>query len=134
MRADIIKRIEPVIIIMAEFIHFDLPANDLERAMKFYSEIFDWKFERTPMDYYFIRQSDNEDSLRGGMGKRGSPEQVITNYIGVNGIDTYIKKIESAGGKVISPKQTVPGWGHMAICLDTEGNTFGLWEEDSSAK
>ncbi len=38
------------------------------------------------------------------------------------------------GGNVIMPKTAVAGWGYLAICVDTENNTFGLWEEDSKAK
>jgi len=119
---------------MAEFVHFDLPADDLDRAMKFYSDVFDWKFEKTPMDYYFISQGDREGSLRGGMGKRGAPGQSITNFIGVERLENYIEKVENAGGKVFSPIQTVPGFGRMTICLDTEGNSIGLWEEDPNVK
>ncbi|HPR41713.1 MAG TPA: VOC family protein [Candidatus Methanofastidiosa archaeon] len=114
---------------MSEFVHFDLPAEDLERAAKFYSEIFGWRFEKLSMDYYFITQGDSEGALKGGMGKRGALGQQMTNFIGVKGIDEYIKRIEDAGGKIIVPKQAVPGWGHMATCQDTEGNTFGLWED-----
>jgi len=123
---------------MAKFMHFDLPADDLERARKFYSELFDWKIEKAPgpMEYYFIETADKEGNkgLAGGMGKRGAPEQKITNYIGVDSVDEYMKKVEEHGGKVLQPKMTVPGFGFLAICLDTEGNTFGLWEEDRNAK
>jgi predicted enzyme related to lactoylglutathione lyase len=118
---------------MASFVHFDLPAEDLVRAKKFYEGLFDWKFSGIPgMEYYFIETGDA--SLRGGMGKRGSPEQRITNYIGVASVDEYMKKVADAGGKLLSGKMTVPGWGYLAVCLDTEGNTFGLWQDDASAK
>ena len=118
---------------MASFAHFDLPADDLSRAKKFYEGLFNWKFSGVPgMDYYFIDTGDG--SLRGGMGRRGSPEQRITNYIGVDSVDEYLVKVKDAGGKAITPKMTVPGWGYLAVCVDTEGNTFGLWQEDRSAK
>ena len=38
-------------------------------------------------------------------------------------------EVEKLGGKVVMPKTAVPGWGYLAICMDTENNTFGLWEE-----
>ena len=118
---------------MASFVHFDLPADDLERAKKFYEDLFKWKFSGVPgMDYFFI--DTGVGGLKGGMGKRGSPEQKITNYIGVDSVDEYIEKVKAAGGKVLSPKMTVPGWGYIAVCTDTEGNTFGLWEENREAK
>ena len=122
---------------MASFVHFDLPADDLARAKKFYESLFGWKFSGVPeMEYYFIEMRDAQGNLglAGGMGKRGSPEQRITNYIGVNSVDEHMEKVKNAGGKVLSPKMPVPGWGYLVICMDTEGNTFGLWQEDRSAK
>ncbi|MFZ2456865.1 MAG: VOC family protein [Candidatus Altiarchaeia archaeon] len=122
---------------MASFVHFDLPADDLARAKKFYESLFDWKFSGVPgMDYFFIEMKDaqGKPGLAGGMGRRDSPEQRITNYIGVDSVDEYMEKVKNAGGKVLSPKMPVPGWGYLAICMDTEGNTFGLWQEDRDAR
>lgn len=123
---------------MAKFMHFDLPADDLERAKRFYSELFEWKFNKLPgpMEYYFIETSDEngDKGLAGGMGKRGAPDQKITNYIGVDSVDEYVKKVEEYGGKVLRPKMAVPGFGYLAVCMDTEGNTFGLWQDDKEAK
>jgi predicted enzyme related to lactoylglutathione lyase len=122
---------------MASFVHFDLPADDLGRAKKFYEALFGWKFSGIlGMDYYFIEMKDAQGNvgLAGGMGKRGSPEQRITNYLGVDSVDAYMEKVVKAGGKAVSPKMAVPGWGYLALCVDTEGNAFGLWQEDRDAK
>jgi predicted enzyme related to lactoylglutathione lyase len=62
------------------------------------------------------------------------PEQGIINYIDVPSVDEYIKKVEKLGGKVIMGKSPVPGMGYFAICLDTENNGFGIWEDDRNAK
>jgi predicted enzyme related to lactoylglutathione lyase len=123
---------------MANIVHFDLPADDLERARKFYTQLFDWKIEKAPgpMEYFFIETTDEKGNkgVAGGMGKRGSPEQRITNYIGVDSVDEYMKKVEELGGKLVGEKMTVPGFGYLAVCMDTEGNTFGLWQVNSEAK
>jgi predicted enzyme related to lactoylglutathione lyase len=123
---------------MPTIVHFDLPVDDLERAKKFYKELFDWKINEVfgPMPYCFIETTDMEGNpgVRGGMGNRGIPEQKITNYIGVPSVDEYLAKVEKLGGKIIMPRTTVPGWGYLAICVDTENNTFGLWKEDENAK
>lgn len=122
---------------MAIFVHFDLPADDLERAKKFYTELFAWEFSGVPgMDYQFISMKDKDGNpgLAGGMGKRGEPSQRLMNYIGVESVDEYSEKIKLVGGKVLSEKMTVPGWGYIVNCEDTEGNKFGLWQEDRSAK
>jgi predicted enzyme related to lactoylglutathione lyase len=89
-----------------------------------------------PVPYYLIETIDlnGEKSVGGGMAKRDDSEQRITNFIGVDSIDEYITKTEQLGGKVIESKHAVPGWGYLAVCLDTENNVFGLWEEDRKAK
>ena len=123
---------------MATIVHFDLPADDVERAKTFYEGLFDWKFQSVPMPtpYYLIEttDSDGEESVGGGMGQREAPGQVITNYIGVDSVDEYSAKVEAAGGSVVQSKMTVPGWGYLALCVDTENNTFGLWEADRDAE
>jgi predicted enzyme related to lactoylglutathione lyase len=45
-----------------------------------------------------------------------------------------MEKVEALGGSVVAPKMTVPGWGYLAVCRDTEQNLFGLWEENNEAK
>ena len=77
---------------------------------------------------------NGQNGVGGGLGKRGEPGQRITSYIGVSSVDEYVTKVEKLGGKVIQSKMTVPGWGYLAICFDTEDNMFGLWQEDKNAK
>lgn len=122
---------------MPTIVHFDLPADDPDRAKKFYTRLFGWKFVAPPgfPDFYLIETTDLEGkpALGGGMGKRGSPDQRIMNYIGVPSLEEYCTKVEQSGGTVIIPKMTVPKFGFMAVCMDTEGNSFGLWQEDPGA-
>ncbi|WP_135605706.1 VOC family protein [Methanococcoides sp. NM1] len=123
---------------MPTITHFDLPADDLERAKKFYTELFDWKIEKLPgpLDYYEIETTslEGEPGIGGGMGLRGSPEQRITNFIEVTSVDEYCDRVKELGGMVLQPKMPVPGWGYLAVCMDTEENTFGLWEVDENAE
>jgi predicted enzyme related to lactoylglutathione lyase len=122
---------------MAKIVHFDVPVDEIERARKFYTELFEWKIEKAPgpIEYYFIETADKDGKgVAGGMGKRGAPDQRITNYIGVDSVDEYMEKVKSLGGKIQGEKMTVPGFGYLAICSDTEGNTFGLWQVDKEAK
>ncbi|WP_340818334.1 VOC family protein [Methanolobus sp. WCC4] len=122
---------------MATFVHIDIPADDVERSKKFYGDLFGWKFEKPmpDMDYYLFESTglDGEAGIGGGMGLRGEPEQRMTSYIGVPSVKEYAEKIEATGGKVLN-QMPVPGWGYLAICLDTEGNIFGIWEENKDAK
>ena len=43
------------------------------------------------------------------MGKRGTADQKIVNYIGVSSVDEYLSKVEKLGGKVLMPKSAVSG-------------------------
>lgn len=85
-------------------------------------------------DYYLIETEDLDGNrgVGGGLGKRGEPTQRITTYIGVDKINVYSKKVTELGGKVVQPKMPVPAWGYLAVCMDTEGNTFGLWQDDKN--
>ena len=123
---------------MATIVHFDLPADDPERAKTFYTSLFGWRFALAPgwEDFYFITTSasDGSPGVGGGLGKRGAPGQNITNYIGVPSVDSCLGDVVRLGGKVLLRKTAVQKFGYLAVCEDTEGNTFGLWEEDPGAK
>lgn len=118
---------------MATFVHFDISADDMNRAKQFYSKLFGWKFTdlSSAMNYSLIETTglSGQKGLGGGLGKRGGSQGGIVNYIGVKSIDETIPMILSLGGKVIQGKQPVPGWGFLAVCQDTEHNTFGIFEE-----
>jgi len=117
---------------MSSIVHFEIPADDIQRAKAFYSNLFGWKIEDYQgMDYAMI---DVFGAPGGGMMKRMHPEQQITNYIGVPSVDEYAAKVEKLGGKIIIPKKAVPGMGYFIICMDTESNAFGIWEMDPAAK
>ena len=122
---------------MPTIVHFDLPADNPARAREFYTGLFGWKFIAPPgfPDFYLIETTDLEGkpALGGGMGKRGSSDQRIMNYIGVPSLEEYCRKVEQFGGTVIIPKMIVPKFGCMVVCRDTESNSFGLWQDDPGA-
>lgn len=108
-------------------VHFEIPADNIERANKFYGSLFGWKIEKMPgPTEYWMFMTTNASG--GGIMKRQTPDQVITNYIGVDSVDRYAKKVQELGGKVKVPKTEVPGFGWFAVCADTENNTFAIWE------
>ena len=88
------------------------------------------------MDYWMISTTDakGEKGLEGGMIQRQHPQHAITNYVAVPSVDEYAGKIEQLGGKVVFPRTAVPNCGYFAVCLDTENNSFAIWEEDSEAQ
>ena len=123
---------------MPTIVHFDIASDNPARAKQFYEGVFDWKMTSPPgmTDYYLIETKDlnEENGVRGGLGQRGEPGQRITAYIGVNSIEEYVSRVEKLGGKIVQPKMSVPGFGHLAICMDTEDNMFGLWQDDENVE
>jgi predicted enzyme related to lactoylglutathione lyase len=121
---------------MASIVWFEIPADDVERANKFYGALFGWKIGRFPgpMEYWHIDTGSNDMTRDGGMIKRQHPQHGITNYIDVPSVDQFAAKVQKLGGKVLMPKTAVPQMGYFAVCQDTENNVFGLWENDESAK
>ena len=120
--------------------YFEIQADDIQRAIRFYSEVLGWKFlraEGTPTGYWRIET----DGLRGGILKRPAqrpPEMSGTNAftcsMEVTGFDTVASHIIANGGKIALDKFAVPGVCWQGYFLDTEGNVFGLFEVDKEAK
>lgn len=78
-------------------------------------------------------EEEGEPGIDGAIMGREDDWTTI-NTISVSSLDEYKQRVEKAGGKVVSPKQTVPGVGYHCYCRDTEGNVFGILEEDLSAQ
>lgn len=117
--------------------HFDIAADDPDRAVEFYSEVFGWKIEKWegPMEYWLVTTGpDDQPGINGGIAKRQDPSQSTSNTIGVKSVDEHVAKITDAGGRVVRPKSSIPGVGYFALCQDTEGNVFGIMQEDPEAK
>ncbi len=125
---------------MFNVVHFEIPADDVGRAQKFYGELFGWKIEKfpgPPMEYWEIKTGADQGEmglLGGGMMKRQVPQQQIIIYINVPSVDEYVAKVTKLGGRVSFPKAAVPGMGYFAVCIDPENNGFGIWEMNPQAK
>jgi len=116
------------------FAHFDIPADDVERAKRFYTELFGWKFTSPPeFEGYWLIQTGDEGDLGGGLMKRQAPGQGPVNYVQVESVAEYLAKLEGLGGQVTVPKTPVPGMGWFAHFVDPEGIPCALWETDVSA-
>jgi predicted enzyme related to lactoylglutathione lyase len=120
----------------ANLVWFEVPADKPERAKTFYHKLFGWKMNAMPHmeDYWHMDTGGPEAAPDGGLMKRMYPGQPITAYISVPSITRFMAKVEKLGGKICKPKTAVPGMGYLAICEDTEENTFALWEMNPNAK
>jgi hypothetical protein len=122
-------------------IHFEIQADDIERAKKFYEKTFGWKIEQMMaaddkggMDYWGLTTGpDGKPGINGGMYKRPMDKKIMTYdcTIGVADIDKAIDLVKKNGGTITQEKMEIPDVGLFAGGLDTEGNKFGLMESIS---
>jgi predicted enzyme related to lactoylglutathione lyase len=120
----------------SELVHFMIPAEDPGRISGFYHDVLDWTIEPLSPefpDYLAITTSDREGAVAGGMMKKMAPEQGLLNYYLVDDLEEYNAKVRGNGGQVAVEKMPVPGIGYFSVCLDPEGNPFGLWLDDENA-
>jgi predicted enzyme related to lactoylglutathione lyase len=120
--------------------YFEIQANNLKRATEFYKAVFGWTFtqaEGLPVEYWQIQT----DGPRGGLlprpAKAPAPAQGANAFVcsmEVSNFDATAKRIADVGGRVALPKFAVPGVCWQGYFLDTEGNTFGIFQPDANAK
>jgi predicted enzyme related to lactoylglutathione lyase len=118
-------------------VHFEIPADDVQRLTKFYSKLFGWRIIKMPgpTEYWGIQTVPVDENgmllrngVNGGIMKRQNPEHKPMNYIAVESVDEYVKKIADLGGRVVVPKIEVPGVGWWALALDPDGNQFAIMQ------
>ena len=141
---------------MNRVVHFEIQADDIERAAKFYREIFGWTIAKWEgMEYWMVMtaaKDSKEPGINGGLLPRPAsatpeasarraktpPQECGTNAfvctVQVDDFDAMAKKIEAAGGQVAMPKFTIADMAWQGYFLDTEGNTFGLHQTITKEK
>lgn len=110
-------------------IHFEIPADDPQRAADFYAAVFGWEFTKWdgPMPYWMVKTGqDGQPGIDGGLMPREQPGASTVNVLDVASVDDALAAIEKHGGTTIAPKTHIPGVGHVAYFNDTEGNTLGI--------
>jgi predicted enzyme related to lactoylglutathione lyase len=123
---------------MPRVIHFEIQAEQPERAMEFYKSLLGWEFKKWegPMPYWVVTTGpDGQPGINGGLlPRRGTIDgEAVIAYVctvDVPALDDYLKKAEACGGKVVVPKMPIPTVGWLAYCKDTEGNIFGMMQPD----
>lgn len=116
--------------------HFEIPADNPEKAMEFYQKAFGWTFGQFGPNPYWLATTgaDSKPGINGAIMKRIDPRQPVANSIGVDNIDEALKKIEMSGGTIVVPKTLYPNAGWSAYFKDPDGNIFGVWEQNPTAK
>jgi hypothetical protein len=127
---------------MQKVVHFEIPADNIERAKKFYGDIFGWQLQDWPLQdgssYTGARTVEVDETtfipkepgaINGGIVKRDEIVKTPQVTVNVPSIDEYAEKIKKAGGTVLREKQEIEGAGYYAYVTDSEGNLLGLWED-----
>ncbi|WP_286485619.1 VOC family protein [Empedobacter falsenii] len=125
---------------MNSIVYFEIQANDPQKCMTFYENIFGWSFveqEGLPLEYYRI----NTSGMEGGMFKRPAETpplncgtNAFTYNMEVENFDETAQKILENGGIITMPKFAIPGMCWQGYFLDTDNNAFGIFEVDRHAK
>ena len=123
---------------MPNLAYFEIPADDVKRAKRFYTSLLGWEINPTAMpssmpaamEYQDVKTGEPKEGTlsMGGMYKRQMPGSPIIVYAAVEDLDRVLAKVEKLGGKVVVPKTMVEGVGPVVIIQDTEGNGIGIWQ------
>jgi predicted enzyme related to lactoylglutathione lyase len=127
---------------MPRVVHFEIHADNPERAIRFYSSLFGWEFTKWagPMDYWLIKTGpDDQRGINGGMIRRqgtidGTAVIAYVCTIDVASVDHFLTAIPAQGGTIALDKMPIPGVGWLAYAKDPEGNIFGFMQSDPAAK
>ena len=116
-----------------QMVHLEIPAGDTAKAREFWGSLFGWEwqaYEGSPTEYHMARFSETtggaiyEPDTPGRRGPRV--------YFDVDDINAGTARVNDLGGEA-GDALPVPGMGWFSICKDTEGNEFGLWQNDPEA-
>lgn len=124
--------------------HFEIVATDIPRAKNFYTNVFDWKFEKweeSQIEYWIVLTvpAKTPGAINGGLRKEmGTDTKERTTSVNgfvctieVESIDEILGKVTSNGGEILMPKTLIPQLGQMASCLDSEGNMFSVMQPNA---
>ena len=123
-------------------IHFEIHAENTDRAIAFYAGLFGWQFSQWAGQPYWLVKTGEEGTpgINGGLlPRRGAApaDMAAVNAfvctVDVSDLDAMVAKAVAAGGAIAVPKMPIPTMGWLAYCKDTEGNLFGMMQMDANA-
>ncbi|KPK41603.1 MAG: glyoxalase [Phycisphaerae bacterium SG8_4] len=126
---------------MARVVHFEVHAENPDRAIEFYRSALGWQFQKWdgPADYWMITTGEkDEPGINGGLVRRkgeidGQAVIAFVCTVDVSNVDDAVARIQKHGGSVVVPKMAVPGVGWLVYFKDTEGNILGAMQADAGA-
>ena len=117
---------------MPKIVHFEIPADNPQRAIDFYTKVFGWKITKWEgeFDYWLVETGEEDEPGINGAIKPKEFGNMISDVIGVDSYDDFTRKIEAEGGKMVSKKMNIPGIGITGAFQDTEGNILSIIEAE----
>ncbi len=125
---------------MNKVVHFEIPADNVERAKGFYSKVFGWKTEDVEMaegKYTMVHTVEVDENkmpkeagaINGGIMKKEKDDDTPVIVIDVPHLKDHLKEVEKAGGETVMAPWQVSDMGWYARFKDPEGNVIGLWQD-----
>lgn len=120
---------------MSKVIHFEIYIDEPERAIRFYSNVFGWKINSWGDTEYWLAETgaEGEEGIHGALQRRGDSNISTLNTIAADSLDDTLAAVTANGGKIFQHRMAVPGVGYWAMCTDSEGNPFGVMQQDEKA-
>jgi uncharacterized protein len=125
---------------MARPVHFEIHADDPERAIAFYTDVFGWTVNQWgDQQYWLVSTGPKEEPGIDGailprVGERpapGAPVVGMVNTVQVDDLDTALAKAFDRGGVLALDKMVIPGVGTVAYVLDSEANVVGILQPEA---
>jgi uncharacterized protein len=127
---------------MCPVVHFEMPAEDRNRMAAFYQKAFGWKVQMLGPemgDYVLVTTAESDvkpgapaGAINGGFfpKKPDWPAQYPSVVIAVDDIESAIRRVAAAGGKVLGEPMQIPSVGQYVAFFDTEGNRASMLQPD----
>jgi predicted enzyme related to lactoylglutathione lyase len=112
--------------------YFEIPVSDMDRAVRFYEQVFAVGLERQTLDGYDMALFPFEPDAPGATGALAKGDVYVPAkagplvYFAVTDLDALLARATAGGGRVLYPPKTVGGFGTVAEIEDSEGNRIGL--------
>ena len=113
-------------------VHVEIHSNAPEKTKAFLKDVFDWKFQDVPEMNYSMFEPPSAPG--GGLQKAENLPAGVLDYILSKDIDGTVKKIQSSGGSIVTPKMEIPGMGFFAVFQDPTGITLALYEPQAAPR
>ena len=113
-------------------VHVEIHSNAPEKTKAFLKDVFDWKFQDVPEMNYSMFEPPSAPG--GGLQKAENLPAGVLDYILSKDIDGTVKKIQSSGGSIVTPKMAIPGMGFFAVFQDPTGITLALYEPQAAPR